>query len=212
MRETRRAVPRTGKLPEMQPKREAVDRRRWATCSTATHPIARGTRCSRAPTSPARTTQSLHDGARHAVARRLRGALRRARPRVPRPGHHVLALGRGAARSRSTSCPRIIAADEWAVDRGRACASGCSRSSAFLADVYGPGEILADGVVPAPPGRHARRTSTAACTGIDPPGGVRVHVAGHRPRPRRRRAASACSRTTCARRRASRTSSRTAGR
>ena len=36
-------------------------------------------------------------GPRHALARRLRAALRGSRPRLPRPGHHLLPLRRGAA-------------------------------------------------------------------------------------------------------------------
>ena len=97
--------------------------------------------------------------------------------------------------------PRIISADEWAVVEAgvRQRVLALER---FLADVYGPGEILADGVVPArlvASSSHFHR----AAAGFEPAGGVRVHVAGHRPRPRRRPAASACSRTTCAPRRAS---------
>jgi uncharacterized circularly permuted ATP-grasp superfamily protein len=72
--------------------------------------------------------------------------------------------------------PRIISADEWAtleagvLQRVRAL-------EAFLADVYGPAHILADRVVP-------RRliTSSAhfhrAAHGLEPPNGVRIHVAG----------------------------------
>ena len=48
----------------------------------------------------------------------------------------------------------------------------------FLDDVYGPGEIMRAGIVP----RRLVVTSShfhrAACGGISPPGGVRVHVAG----------------------------------
>ena len=47
----------------------------------------------------------------------------------------------------------------------------------FLADVYGPGEILADGVVP----RRLVASSShyhRCVAGLDPAGGVRVHVAG----------------------------------
>jgi uncharacterized circularly permuted ATP-grasp superfamily protein len=72
--------------------------------------------------------------------------------------------------------PRIIAADEWAVvDAGvRQRVLALER---FLADVYGPGEILADGVVP----RRLVASSShyhRAVQGLDPVGGVRVHVAG----------------------------------
>ena len=81
--------------------------------------------------------------------------------------------------------PRIIAADEWAVVeagvRQRVLAL-----EAFLADVYGPGEILADGVVPAPAGRRARRTSTARRRARARRRRARPR-GRHRPRPRRRR-------------------------
>jgi uncharacterized circularly permuted ATP-grasp superfamily protein len=72
--------------------------------------------------------------------------------------------------------PRIIDADEWAVVE-----SGVRQRvlalERFLADVYGPGEILADGVVP----RRLVASSShfhRCVHGIDPTGGVRVHVAG----------------------------------
>jgi uncharacterized circularly permuted ATP-grasp superfamily protein len=72
--------------------------------------------------------------------------------------------------------PRVIPADEWAglaagvVQRVKAL-------EALLHDLYGAGQILDDGVIP-------RRlvTSSAhfhrAAWGIEPPNGVRVHVAG----------------------------------
>jgi uncharacterized circularly permuted ATP-grasp superfamily protein len=72
--------------------------------------------------------------------------------------------------------PRVIEAAEWAVVeagvRQRVLAL-----EAFLADVYGPGEILADGIVP----RRLVATSShfhRAVAAIEPVGGVRVHVAG----------------------------------
>jgi uncharacterized circularly permuted ATP-grasp superfamily protein len=72
--------------------------------------------------------------------------------------------------------PRVIAADDWAVIE-----SGVRQRvrvlEAFLADVYGRGEILADGVVP----RRLVATSPhfhRAVAGLEPAGGVRVHVAG----------------------------------
>jgi uncharacterized circularly permuted ATP-grasp superfamily protein len=72
--------------------------------------------------------------------------------------------------------PRVIPADEWAtveagvIQRVRAL-------EALLADLYGPGRILDDGVLP-------RRLITSsqhfhrAAWGFAPPNGVRVHVAG----------------------------------
>ncbi|HVF33094.1 MAG TPA: circularly permuted type 2 ATP-grasp protein [Acidimicrobiales bacterium] len=72
--------------------------------------------------------------------------------------------------------PRILSAAEWAtiesgvIQRVRAL-------EAFLADIYGNGRILDDGVVP-------RRLVTSSnhfhrqAHGITPPNGVRVHVAG----------------------------------
>jgi uncharacterized circularly permuted ATP-grasp superfamily protein len=72
--------------------------------------------------------------------------------------------------------PRLIKADEWelveagVVQRVRAL-------EAFLADVYGPAEVVRDGVVP----RSLLTTSAGFCRpahGIEPPNGVRVHLAG----------------------------------
>ena len=72
--------------------------------------------------------------------------------------------------------PRVISASDWAklskgiVQRVRAL-------EAFLADIYGDGEIVRDGVVP-------RRLITTcehfqrAAAGLNPPNGVRIHVAG----------------------------------
>ena len=72
--------------------------------------------------------------------------------------------------------PRVISAEEWAVleygvgQRVRAL-------EAFLADVYGPQEILAEGIVP-------RRLISSSpnflreAGNLDPPNGVRIHVAG----------------------------------
>lgn len=72
--------------------------------------------------------------------------------------------------------PRILTASEWqtieagVVQRIRAL-------EAFLTDIYGPAEVLADGIVP----RKLVLTSShfhRAAAGFDPPNGVRIHVAG----------------------------------
>jgi uncharacterized circularly permuted ATP-grasp superfamily protein len=72
--------------------------------------------------------------------------------------------------------PRILPAEEWAtIEAG--VRQRVLALEAFLADVYGPGRILADGVIP----RRLVVTSTnfqRAVAGFTPPGGVRVHVAG----------------------------------
>ena len=74
--------------------------------------------------------------------------------------------------------PRVIGAEEWAViERGRR-RSGCCALEAFLADVYGAGQVFADGVVPAQRSSPPARTSTGRRTGSSPPNGVRVHVSG----------------------------------
>jgi uncharacterized circularly permuted ATP-grasp superfamily protein len=72
--------------------------------------------------------------------------------------------------------PRIISAEEWSVVE-----SGVRQRvlalERFLGDVYGPGEILADGIVP----RRLVMSSShfhRAAHGFEPAGGVRVHVAG----------------------------------
>jgi len=72
--------------------------------------------------------------------------------------------------------PRIIDAEEWAVVEAgvRQRVLALER---FLADVYGPGEILADGVVPrrlVASSSHFHRCAAA----LEPAGGVRIHVAG----------------------------------
>jgi uncharacterized circularly permuted ATP-grasp superfamily protein len=72
--------------------------------------------------------------------------------------------------------PRILGADEWAVVEAgvRQRVLALER---FLADVYGSGEIIADGVVP----RRLVVSSphySRAVANIDPPFGVRIHVAG----------------------------------
>lgn len=72
--------------------------------------------------------------------------------------------------------PRIIAAEEWAVIEA-GVVQRIRALEAFLADVYGNGEVLADGIVP----RRLVVTSThfhRAAAGIEPVSGVRIHVAG----------------------------------
>jgi uncharacterized circularly permuted ATP-grasp superfamily protein len=72
--------------------------------------------------------------------------------------------------------PRLLGAEEWdVVERG--VAQRVRALEAFLADVYGPAEVLADGVVP----RRLVLTSShfhRAAHGVDPPNGVRCHVSG----------------------------------
>jgi uncharacterized circularly permuted ATP-grasp superfamily protein len=72
--------------------------------------------------------------------------------------------------------PRILEADEWDTIT-RAVRQRVQALERFLADVYGPGEVLADGVVP----RRLVHTSAhfhRAAVGIEPANGVRVHVSG----------------------------------
>ena len=72
--------------------------------------------------------------------------------------------------------PRVIPADEWrTIDQG--VAQRIRALEMFLADVYGPGQIMAERIVP-----RALVTSSAhfhrAAHGFQPPNGVRIHVAG----------------------------------
>jgi len=72
--------------------------------------------------------------------------------------------------------PRIIDAVEWDTVT-RAVRQRVRALESFLADVYGPGEVLADGVVP----RRLVLTSAhfhREAAGIEPANGVRVHVSG----------------------------------
>jgi uncharacterized circularly permuted ATP-grasp superfamily protein len=72
--------------------------------------------------------------------------------------------------------PRLIPAAEWElVEAG--VGQRVRALEAFLADVYGPGEVVRDKVVP----RSLLTTSAGFCRpahGIEPPNGVRVHLAG----------------------------------
>ncbi|WP_051683864.1 circularly permuted type 2 ATP-grasp protein [Blastococcus sp. URHD0036] len=72
--------------------------------------------------------------------------------------------------------PRVIGAEEWdVIERG--VAQRVLALEAFLADVYGAGEVFADRVVP----RSVVTTSAhfhRQAHGLVPPNGVRVHVSG----------------------------------
>ena len=97
--------------------------------------------------------------------------------------------------------PRVISAAEWTrLERG--ITQRVKALELYLADIYGEQEILRDGVIP--------RRLVTSCEHFHReavghrPAQRRAHPRrGHRPGPRRARATSACSRTTCARRRAS---------
>ena len=72
--------------------------------------------------------------------------------------------------------PRVIAAAEWD-DVVAGVKQRVRALEAFLADVYGAGEVFTDGIVPrgvVTSSPHFHREAF----GIDPPNGVRVHVAG----------------------------------
>jgi uncharacterized circularly permuted ATP-grasp superfamily protein len=72
--------------------------------------------------------------------------------------------------------PRVLGADEWdVVEAG--LRQRIKALEMFLADVYGPGEILDEGVVPrslVTTSKHFHR----AAYGLVPPNEVRIHVAG----------------------------------
>src|SRR5205814_1561499 len=119
-----------------------------------------------------------HRGVHRVVA----GAAGRAATARPRPG--VAGPGQGrwltafwvAVALRSDLVPRVSTASEWAkLERG--IVQRVRALEAFLADVYGDGQIVRDGVLP-------RRLITSCehfhreAAGIVPPNGVRIHVAG----------------------------------
>ncbi|MGH9277141.1 MAG: circularly permuted type 2 ATP-grasp protein [Acidimicrobiales bacterium] len=72
--------------------------------------------------------------------------------------------------------PRVLSGSEWSlIERG--VAQRVRALEAFLGDIYADGRILSDGIVP----RRLILTSAhfhRAAAGIEPPNGVRVHVAG----------------------------------
>jgi len=72
--------------------------------------------------------------------------------------------------------PRLIVEEEWQ-ELERGIVQRVKALEALLADVYGAGRIFADGVIP----RHLVTSSEhfhREAWGIEPPNGVRVHVAG----------------------------------
>ncbi len=72
--------------------------------------------------------------------------------------------------------PRLVSDSEWSVIE-RGVTQRVLALEAFLADIYGPAEVLADGIVP----RRLVLTSAhfhRAAHGIDPPNGVRAQVSG----------------------------------
>jgi uncharacterized circularly permuted ATP-grasp superfamily protein len=72
--------------------------------------------------------------------------------------------------------PRIIPANEWEVIEA-GVGQRVRALEAFLADIYGPGEILAEGVI----SRRLVYTSSQFCraaAGVEPPNGARIQVAG----------------------------------
>ena len=74
--------------------------------------------------------------------------------------------------------PRIIDAAEWDTIDAGVQPAGRARWRRSSPTSTGRARCFADGVVPRAAGRHQRRTSTARRAGIEPPNGVRVHVAG----------------------------------
>jgi uncharacterized circularly permuted ATP-grasp superfamily protein len=72
--------------------------------------------------------------------------------------------------------PRVMSSEEW-----RRLEAGIRQRvralEAFLADVYGPGQVFVDGVVPRKL-VHSSPHFHRQVHGIEPPGGVRIHVAG----------------------------------
>jgi uncharacterized circularly permuted ATP-grasp superfamily protein len=72
--------------------------------------------------------------------------------------------------------PRIIDEPSWQqIERG--VRQRVKALEAFLADVYGRGQVISDGVVPRSVITSSKHFHRAA-HGIEPPNGVRVHVAG----------------------------------
>jgi uncharacterized circularly permuted ATP-grasp superfamily protein len=72
--------------------------------------------------------------------------------------------------------PRILTAQEWAVIEA-GVVQRIEALEMFLSDVYGPGEVLAEGIVP----RRLVTTSThfhRQAWGMQPANGVRIHISG----------------------------------
>src|SRR5215216_1593464 len=72
--------------------------------------------------------------------------------------------------------PRVIASPEWEIIEA-GVAQRVRALEAFLADIYSDARVITDGVIPS----HLVTSSThfhRAVAGIEPPNGVRIHVAG----------------------------------
>ena len=97
--------------------------------------------------------------------------------------------------SRSTSCPRIVRADDWAqLSRGPGPAGpGARRVPATTSTASGPSSPTAS----SRPGWSTPPRGCAASARSCPPAGRARPRLRHRPGARRRAAAGACSRTTC---------------
>ena len=104
--------------------------------------------------------------------------------------------------------PRIIEAHEWErIERG--LKQRITALNLFIDDVYHDQKIVRDGIVPEEL-LHSGKCYLAPCAGLEAAARHLVPHHGHRPGARRRRAASTCSKTTCAARRACRTCWKTA--
>ena len=171
-----RNMAQTGNLPKRTGNLGQVDRGWWATCSTTTRPNAPGTRCSTAPDEPRSALRVAARGARHALRRRLRRALRGPRPDLPRPGHHLLPLRRGAAVPARPRAPHHRRRRVGGHRGGRA-PSGCGRSR--RSSPTSTDRARSSPTASCPAGwSPARPTSTGRPPASDPPNGVRIHVAG----------------------------------
>ena len=72
--------------------------------------------------------------------------------------------------------PRVIEAGEWA-ELSAGLAQRVTALNRFLADIYGPKNIVKDGVVP-PDFVFSSSGFLKPCDGVVPPGGVYAHIAG----------------------------------
>ena len=168
----------------------------WAISSTGTGATPAGTRCWKPVINRPRTTARCSSRSRRCPApTSTSGAASRDRVFSDR-GVTSRSPARRSGRSRSTSCPGSSPRRSGRSIERRRCSQRVLALERFLADVYGPGEIIRDRIVPrrlVVTSKHFHR----AVAGVEPTGDVRVHVAGidlvrdgegRRPRPRGQRA------------------------
>ena len=121
--------------------------------------------------------RALIDQLQHLTPELLRRRAREVRDAIAADGvtYNVYADPKGATRPWELDLlPQIIAEDEWQT-LSAAVAQRATLLNAVLADVYGPQSLMAEGLLP-PALIFGQHGYLWPCRGIQPPGGVHLHL------------------------------------